>query len=259
NVRGHNGKVGHYGTSYRGWLVAAGMLDAHPALKAVSPQAPGMDTFAGDDWRHNGATFPAHAFDYAHRIVVTPPAPVHDPSYPKPDYDTPAGYDFFLRRGTLAGIDAKHFHGKNLLWNDLIQHPTYDETWKARNLRPHLKNIKPALLTVGGWFDAENLFGVLEANRRFQADRANNVLVMGPWIHGGWNFTSGASLGPVGFGSNTAQVYREKIELPVFHFYLKGTGEWKPPKALVFETGMNRWREHASWPPPGTKPLPLHF
>jgi putative CocE/NonD family hydrolase len=259
NVANHNGKVGHYGTSYRGWLVAAGMLDAHPALKAASPQAPVMDTFAGDDWRHNGATFLAHAFYYAHRIGVTPSAPVKEPFYPKPRYDTPDGYDFFLLLGSLAAIDAKHFQGKNLLWNDLIEHPTYDATWKARDLRPHLKNIKPALLTVGGWFDAENLFGVLEAHRRFAADGASNVLVMGPWIHGGWNFTPGAALGPVTFGANTAEFYREKIELAFFNFHLKGKGEWQPPKVLSFETGTNRWREFTNWPPPGTKPLVLHF
>lgn len=259
NVANHNGKVGHYGMSYRGWLVAAGMLDAHPALVAASPQAPVMDTFAGDDWRHNGATFLAHAFYYAHRLGVRPAKPVKEPFYPKPNYDTPDGYDFFLRLGPLANIDAKHFHGHNLLWNDLMEHPTYDETWQAQNLRPHLRNIKPALLTVGGWFDAENLFGVLEANRCFDIDRANNVLVMGPWIHGGWNFTSGAALGPVTFGSNTAEFYREKIELPFFNFHLKGKGDWKPPRALIFESGTNRWREYASWPPKETKPLSLYF
>jgi putative CocE/NonD family hydrolase len=259
NVANHNGKVGHWGMSYRGWLVAAGMLSAHPSLVAASPQAPVMDTFAGDDWRHNGATFLAHAFYYAHRTGVTPDKPVKTPFYPKPQYDTPDGYDFFLRRGSLADIDATHFQGKNLLWNDLLRHPTYDEFWKACDLRPHLKNIKPALLTVGGWFDAENLFGVLEAQRRFEADKANNVLVMGPWIHGGWNFTSGAALGPVTFGSNTAEYYREKVELPFFSFYLKGKGDWKPPRAIAFETGTNRWREYPSWPPPNTKEHMLYL
>jgi len=259
NVPNHNGKVGHWGMSYRGWLVAAGMLSGHPALKAVSPQAPVIDTFAGDDWRHNGATYLAHAFYYAHRSGVTPEKPTKLPFYPKPNYDTPDGYDFFLRAGSLADVNAKHFKGKNHLWNDLLQHPTYDETWSARNLRPHLKNIKPALLTVGGWFDAENIFGVLEAHRCFEADKANNRLVMGPWIHGGWNFTNGAALGPVTFGSNTAEFYREKIELPFFNFHLKGAADPKLPGATVFETGTNRWREYPSWPPPGTKPMPLYL
>lgn len=259
NVPNHNGKVGHWGMSYRGWLVAAGMLGGHPALKAASPQAPVIDTFAGDDWRHNGATYLAHAFYYAHRSGVTSEEPTKVPFYPKPNFDTHDGYDFFMRAGTMADIDAKHFQGKNHLWNDLIQHPTYDETWKARNLRPHLKNIRPALLTVGGWFDAENIFGVLEAHRCFEADKANNVLVMGPWIHGGWNFTSGAALGPVAFGSNTAEFYREKIELPFFNHHLKGKGEWKSPKVHSFETGTNRWREFATWPPQATKPVAMQL
>jgi len=259
NVQGHNGKVGHYGTSYRGWLVAAGMIDAHPALRAASPQAPVMDTFIGDDWRHNGALFLPHAFYYAHRIGTPRAEPTREPFYPKPNYGTPDGYDFFLRLGSIANIDAKYFKGRNQLWNDLMTHPTYDAFWQARNLRPHLKKIKPALLTVGGWFDAENLFGVLEANRCLEADRANNVLVMGPWIHGGWNSGTGSSLGHLTFGAKTAEFYRDKVELPFFNFHLKGKGELKLPKALVFETGTNRWREYASWPPQGTRPLTLYF
>jgi uncharacterized protein len=259
HVRNHNGKVGHYGTSYRGFLVAAGMIEAHPALKAASPQAPIMDWFIGDDWHHNGALFLVHAFNYGPNLGTPRAGLVKEPLYTKFNYGTPDGYDFFLRLGPLASVDAKYFKGRNMFWNDLVAHPTYDEFWQARNLRPHLKNIKPAVLTVGGWFDAENLFGVLEAHRCFAADGANNVLVMGPWIHGGWNSGAGSSLGQVSFGANTAAFYREKVELPFFDFHLKGKGEGKLPKALVFETGTNRWREYPSWPPPGTKPLALYF
>ncbi len=259
HVPNHNGKVGRYGTSYRGFLVAAGMIDAHPALKAASPQAPILDWFAGDDWHHNGALFLSHAFFYAPRHGNPRPGPHKEPHFSNFTFPTPDGYDFFLRVGPLANIDANYFKGRNRFWNDLLAHPTYDAFWQARNLRPHLKNIKPAVLTVGGWFDAENLFGVLEAHRCLAADRANEVLVMGPWIHGGWNSGTGASLGPVSFGSKTAEFYRDKVELPFFNFHLKGKGEWRPVKALVFETGTNRWREHASWPPKGTQPLPLYF
>lgn len=259
NVPNHNGKVGHYGTSYRGFLVAAGMIDAHPALKAASPQAPIVDWFAGDDWHHNGAFFLSHAFFYAPRHGTPRAGPHKEPHFANFNFPTPDGYDFFLRLGPLANIDAKIFKGQNRFWNELMTHGTYDEFWKARNLRPHLKNIKPAVLTVGGWFDAENLFGVLEAHRCFEEDRANNVLVMGPWIHGGWNSGTGAALGPVAFGAKTAEFYREKVELPFFNFHLKGKGEWKPAKAFVFETGTNRWREFASWPPKGTKPLAMYF
>jgi putative CocE/NonD family hydrolase len=259
NVPNHNGKVGHYGTSYRGFLVAAGAIDAHPALKAASPQAPIIDQFAGDDWHHNGAFFLAHALYYAPRHAMRQAGPHREPHFVNYPFPTPDGYDFFLRLGTLSNIDAKTFKGQNRFWNDLMTHSTYDEYWKSRNLRPHLKNIKPALLTVGGWFDAEDLFGVLEANRCFEADRANNILVMGPWIHGGWNSGTGAALGPVAFGSNTAEFYREKVELPFFEFHLKGKGDGKLPRALVFETGTNRWREYQGWPPKNTKALELYF
>lgn len=258
NIQGHNGKVGHYGTSYRGFLVAAGMIDSHPALKAASPQAPIVDWFAGDDWRHNGAFFLAHAFFYAPRHGSRV-GPHKEPNFANFNFPTPDGYDFFLRHGTLANLNASIFKGKNSFWNELMVHCTYDEFWKARNLRPHLKNIKPALLTVGGWFDAENLFGVLEAHRCFEEDRANDTFVMGPWIHGGWNSGTGAALGPVAFGAKTAEFYREKVELPFFNFHLKGKGAWKAPKVLAFEMGTNQWRELASWPPRGTKPLVLHF
>src|SRR5262245_54628083 len=259
NVRGHNGKVGYHGMSYRGFLAAEAAIDAHPALKAVSPQAPVVDTFIGDDWYHNGALYLSHAVYYAPRQGTPRPKPIHKPNYSPFDFGTPDGYDFFLRLGPRANLDARYFRGKNLFWNELTAHPTYDGFWKARDLRPHLKNIKPALLTVGGWFDAENLFGALEAHRCFQEDKAKNVLVMGPWIHGGWNNSSGASLGPVSFGSNTAEYFRENVELPFFNFHLKGKGEPKLPNVLAFETGTNEWRRHESWPPKGARPLELYL
>lgn len=263
NVPNHNGKVGLYGTSYRGFYVAAGMIDGHPAIKAASPQAPIVDWFMGDDWRHNGALFLSHAFNYMPTIGKPRPMPVKEPLFSKFDYGTPDGYDFFLRLGPLANVDARHFKGQVPFWNELMKHNTYDEFWQARNLRPHLKNIKPAVMTVGGWFDAENLFGALETHQRLEADskNAHNFLVMGPWIHGGWNGgqNDGASLGDVSFGRKTAIYFREEIELLFFEYHLKGKGTFKPPKALIFETGTNKWREHATWPPKNTKPLTLHF
>ena len=281
NVPNHNGKVGLYGTSYRGFYVAAGMIDAHPAIKAASPQAPITDWFMGDDWRHNGALYLAHAFNYMPTIGKPRPQLVKEPLFSKFDYGTPDAYDFFLRLGPLANVDARHFKGEVPFWNEIMEHGTYDDYWKARNLRPHLQNIKPAVLTVGGWFDAENLFGALETHKRLQADaKGNHLLVMGPWIHGGWNNgqANGASLGDVAFGSKTAEFFREKIELPFFEFHLKGKGTFPPvgaasraapgkgparlagpTKAWIFETGANRWREFASWPPRDTKPVTLYF
>ena len=263
NVPRHNGKVGLYGTSYRGFYVAAGMIDAHPAIKAASPQAPIVDWFLGDDWHHNGALFLAHAFNYMPMIGKPRPQLTKEPLFNKFDYGTPDAYDFFLRLGPLANIETKHFHGQVPFWNELLQHPTYDDFWKARVLRPHLKNIQPAVMTVGGWYDAENLFGVLETHQQLETASSNphNFLVMGPWIHGGWNGgqSDGAALGDVSFGAETAVFYREKIELPFFEFHLKGKGPFKAPKAWIFETGSNHWHEHATWPPRNAQPYTLHF
>jgi putative CocE/NonD family hydrolase len=266
HVRNHNGKVGLYGTSYRGFLVAAGMIDAHPALKAAAPGAPIMDWFMGDDWHHNGALFLAHAFFYMPLQGRLRPRPFKKFPWPPFDFGTADAYDFYLRLGPLANADARYFRGDVPFWNEMMKHGTYDEFWKARNLRPHLRNIRPAVLTTGGWFDAENLFGTLEAFRRIEATSpdATNHLVMGPWVHGGWNRGQGdgSSLGHVRFNSKTADFYREKIELPFFEFHLKGIGPASRaglPKAWVFETGTNQWRKHATWPPRGTKPLTLYF
>ncbi len=262
NFSNHNGKVGLYGTSYRGFYAAAGMIDAHPAIKAVSPQAPIVDWFMGDDWRHNGALFLAHAFNYMPMIGKPRPQLMKEPNFSRFDYGTPDAYDFFLRLGPLSNVDARYFKGGVPYWHELMQHGTYDEFWQARALLPHLQNIQPAVMTVGGWFDAENLYGTLETHRQLAADsRANHFVVIGPWIHGGWNGgqSNGAALGDVSFGAETAVFYREKIELPFFEFHLKGKGTFQPPKAWIFETGSNKWREFSTWPPPNTQPLTLHF
>lgn len=262
NVANHNGRVGHHGMSYRGWLVAAGMIDAHPALKAVSPQAPIMDWFVGDDWRHNGALYLTHTFFYTPLKGKKHHVP-YKVAPPRPDYGSPDGYDFFLRLGPLSNVDAKYFKGEVPYWHTVMEHDTYDEFWKARRLEPHLKDIKPAVLIVGGWFDAEDLYGTLATYHRIEAfsPKSANNLVMGPWIHGGWNGgqNNGASLGPVAFDAPTVEFYREKIELAFFEYHLKGKGTWQPAEALMFETGTNKWREHGVWPPKDTKPFTLYF
>ena len=263
NVPNHNGNVGLYGTSYRGFYAACGMIDAHPAIKAVSPQAPIVDWFMGDDWHHNGALFLAHAFNSMPLLGKPRPSPVKEPLAGKFDYGTPDAYDFFLRLGPLANVDARYFKGEVPFWNELATHDTYDASWQARNLRPHLKNIRPAVLTVGGWFDAENLFGALEMHRRLDVPNANenNLFVIGPWIHGGWNGgqANGASLGHVSFGAETAVFFREKIELSFFEYHLKGKGPFQSPKVWIFETGTNQWRQYATWPPANTQPFTLYF
>ncbi|MCE9607737.1 MAG: CocE/NonD family hydrolase [Planctomycetia bacterium] len=260
NVADHNGKVGHYGTSYRGWLAAAGMIDAHPALKAVSPQAPIGDMFTGDDWHHNGALFLNHTFFYMPIMGMARPRPF-DTAPPRPDYGTPDGYDFFLKLGPLSNVDTRYYRGEVPYWNTIAKHPVYDDYWKSIRLVPHLKNIKPAVLIVGGWFDAEDLYGTLLTYRELEAQSPGtaSTLVMGPWTHGGWNSGDGARLGPVSFGSATADYFREKIEFPFFEHHLKGRGAYEPPEALMFETGANRWHEHAVWPPRETTPITWHF
>ena len=228
------------------------MIDAHPALVAASPQAPVMDWFLGDDWHHNGAFFLAHAFRFLAQFHKLRPENLKKLDAVKFDYGTPDGYDFFLEMGPLSNADALHLKGENPFWKELMAHGTYDAFWKARDLRRHVKGIRPAVLTVGGWFDAENLFGALETFKRVEATgvpKGGNHLVMGPWRHGGWARDDGSKLGDVAFNSKTAEYYREKIELPFFEYHLKGKGDGKFPKAWVFETGTNVWRKFDAWPP----------
>jgi putative CocE/NonD family hydrolase len=255
NVRNHNGKVGQMGISYPGFYTAAGMIDAHPALRAASPQAPVTDWFVGDDFHHNGALFLPHCFNFMANFGKPRPEPTKRPPGQRFDHGTPDGYDFFLNMGPLPTADAKYLKGDIAFWKEAMKHGTYDEFWQARNLRQHLKNIKPAVMTVGGWFDAENLFGALETFKKVEANHppAANHLVMGPWVHGGWSRGAGDALGPVRFNAKTGDYYRETIELPFFEYHLKGVGDGKHPKAWAFETGTNQWRKFDAWPPNGEK------
>jgi putative CocE/NonD family hydrolase len=260
NVPGNNGRVGLWGISYPGFYTAAGMIDAHPALKAASPQAPVTDWFAGDDWHHNGAFLLPHAFNFFSSFGHPRPEPTKK-SRERADFGTHDGYAFFLRMGPLSNANARHFKDDVPFWNEIMQHGTYDDFWKARNLRPHLKNIKPAVMTVGGWFDAENLFGALETYKNVEAKSpgATNFLVMGPWRHGGWGGGEGSNLGPVPFFSKTGEYYREQIEFPFFQYYLKGKGSPSFPEAWVFETGTNEWKKYDRWPPRNLKRRSLYF
>ncbi len=260
NIPNNNGKVGIWGISYPGFYAAMAAIDAHPALKAASPQAPIGDWFMGDDWRHNGALFLAHAFNFFisfGRPWVDPGKAAPVVNFVRPTQD---GYDFFLRLGPLKNIDTKLFGGQAGFWKELLEHDTYDAFWQARNIRPHLKNIKPAMLTVGGWFDAEDLLGpfAVYGAAEKQSPGATNTLVMGPWSHGGW-MGDGDRLGNVRFGAKTAEFFRDQIMLPFFVYHLKGKGEPKLPEAYVFETGRNQWRRHDAWPPKEAAERTLYF
>jgi len=251
HLTGHNGRVGMWGISYPGFYTSMGAIDAHPALKAVSPQAPVGDWFVGDDFRHNGAFFLAHAFRWITyngrartEAGTTLPARISMP--------TPDGYAFFLRFPSLGEIDRAVLKGEVAFWTEAAEHDTYDAFWSARDVRPHLKNITPASLVVGGWYDAEDLFGALETYRAIEkaSPRGDNRLVMGPWYHGQWASDDGSSLGDAHFGENTARFYQDEIEYPFFAQHLLGAAPKGLPEAYVFETGANAWRRYPRWPPP---------
>ncbi len=259
NVPGHNGKAGQYGISYPGFYTSAGMINAHPALKASSPQAPIADWFF-DDFYHHGALFLSHAFNFFNRFGQPRPEPVTK----RPngiDFGTPDGYQFFLDLGPLKNAAARHFKGRVAYFDTLGQHDTYDDFWKARNLRPHLRNVAPAVMTVGGWYDAEDLFGTFHTYQAIERQNPGifNVLVVGPWSHGQWSRAPATRLGNIDFGADTSAFYQEKLELPFFNHFLKGKGSHGLPEAYAFETGKNRWRRFDHWPPRGVEAKTLYF
>ena len=260
HIPGNNGNVGMMGISYPGFYTAAGMIDSHPALKCASPQAPISDWFVGDDFHHNGAFFLSDSFSFMSNFGQKLADPLRDRSVPF-EYHTQDSYAFYLGMGSLSNSESKYFHGRIEHWDDFLMHGEYDEFWKSRNLRPHLKNIKTAVMTVGGWFDAEDLFGTLAVFRSVEANNPGiaNTLVMGPWIHGGWSRGDGELLGDIHFRSKTAEFYRQNIELPFLKSHLKGETEQKLPKAYVFETGTNQWRKYNAWPPKGSAEKSFHF
>jgi hypothetical protein len=260
NVPNNNGNVGMWGISYPGFYTASAMIDAHPALKAVSPQAPIADWFVGDDFHHNGGFYLAHAFGFLASFGHPRPRPTMNPDRAF-NFPTPDGYDFYLRMGPLPEANDKYLKNDVPFWNEMMQHGAYDAFWQSRNLRPHIRNIRPAVMTVGGWFDAEDLFGTLAVYHAVESSSpgAYNALVMGPWYHGGWARSGGDALGNVRFGSETSVFFRKEIEIPFFEHFLKEVGELNLPKAYVFLTGKNEWQRESRWPPQNAKPLNLYF
>ena len=260
NLAGNNGKVCTYGISYPGFYTAAGMIDAHPAHVCASPQAPITDWFAGDDFHRNGALYLPHAFNFLYGFGKPRPEPTQQKRDPF-EHGTPDGYQFFLKMGPLYNANEKYYKNAVPFWTEMMKHDVYDEFWQSRNLRPHLKAIKPAVMTVGGWFDTENLFGALQVFKSVEkaSPSTQNMLVMGPWWHGQWARDKGEAIGNVKFNAKTGEYYREKIEAPFFEYHLKGKGKMELPKASVFETGTNVWRQFSQWPPKEAKPMRLSF
>ena len=258
NLPSHNGRVGQWGISYSGWTTVQGMIDAHPALKASSPQASPSDMFIGDDWHHNGAFRLTYAFAWLNFAAQDRAAPTEDPPEPF-TYGTPWGYEFFLGAGPTADMNRTYFDGRVPAWEDFIQHPNYDEFWQRRNMLQYMNDIDHPILNVAGWFDAEDFYGPLSIYQEIERRNPNNqsTFVSGPWRHGGWMRDDGASLGAVDFGSKTTDYFKEKVVTPFFRHHLKGEGEWAPAEAIVFQTGANRWRNFDQWPPKAVTYKPL--
>ncbi|XYJ09638.1 CocE/NonD family hydrolase [Telluria sp. B2] len=262
NVPNNNGKVGIYGISYPGFYTAASIIDSHPAIKAASPQAPVTDLYMGDDSYHGGAFMLAANFDfYASFTEAANPAPPSK-SEAEFDYGTTDGYDFFLKHLTLSNIAATMSPAQRGYFMPNIEHDTYDQFWQSRAIAPHLKNVKAAVLTVGGWFDAEDLEGPFITYRAIEKQNPGieNRLVMGPWVHGGWARGDGARLGHVSFDSKTGDYYRRQIEFPFFEQHLKGVKPARTlPEVTAFETGSNVWRQYTAWPPVQARARTLYF
>lgn len=262
NVSNNNGKVGIYGISYPGFYSTTSLPGAHPALKAVSPQAPVTDWFMGDDFHHNGALMLADAFNFYSSFGVPRPKPITPDRGPKPlQLPIKDNYRFFLSVGALKNVNAKYFGDSIKFWNDLMAHGTYDDFWKARNIRTHLKDVKPAVLVVGGFFDAEDTYGTFKTYEAIekQNPQAKNNLVVGPWFHGGWVRSTGASFGDIDFEQPTSAHYQEKIEYPFFMHYLKDGPKHQLAEATIFLTGSNQWKNFDTWPPADTEKKTLYF
>jgi len=259
NIPNNNGNAGVWGISYPGFYASAGMIDSHPALKAASPQAPITDLFMGDDAYHGGAFMLAANFDFylSFRPQANPEVP---PKTLAPfDYGTQNGYQFFLNAATLENLTK--MLPNPTLWLDQVRHDTYDDYWKPRNLAAHMTNIHCAVLTVGGWFDAEDLAGPFATYRAIARNNPGifNVLVIGPWAHGGWAQPEGNHLGRLVFPGSVAEFYRKHILFPFFEGYLKGGEKAKLPAAYMFETGSNVWKPYPAWPPENVEQKTLYF
>ncbi len=250
NVAGNNGCVGIFGISYPGFYSTMGAINAHPAVKAVSPQAPVTAWFIGDDFHHNGAFFllDCFSFFYSNGHQHREPSRRGFPSFKWPVTDN---YEFFLSLGPIKNISPKYFGDSVKFWNNAFSHPDYDDFWKTRDPRQHLKDITPAVMTVGGWFDAEDLYGAIHTYKAIEEQNPSthtNIFVMGPWSHGQWAFGKAENLGNIYWGIDANEKYID-LEKRFFDYHLTGKGDGKFPEATIFVTGSNTWKEFDKWPP----------
>ncbi|HUQ81207.1 MAG TPA: CocE/NonD family hydrolase [Gemmatimonadaceae bacterium] len=244
NVPKNNGRFGMLGVSYPGWLTVMAMLDPHPALKAVSPQASPASMFLGDDFHHNGAFRLSYGFEYVALMEggkeMTP--------FNFDQYDV---YSWYLSLGSLANITNKLAEGKFPTWQNYVAHPNYDAFWQREAVMKYLDRVTVPTLNVAGWWDQEDFYGPLKIYETLEPHDAKhyNYLVVGPWNHGGWRGRTGDKLGNIDFGSPTAQYFRKNIETPWFAYWLKDKGQLHLAEATTFESGANEWRSYDSWPP----------
>lgn len=259
NHPNNNRKVGMWGSSYPGYYASVATINAHKSLKAVSPQAPIADWFF-DDFHRNGAFVTPMAMLFFHSFDKPRNGP-HSHNEARIEVPTPDGYQFFKALGPLSNVNKNYFKGERPFWNDLVAHPNYDKFWQERDILPHLKNTKPAVLVVGGWFDTEDLYGPLQTYQTMsKQNRKDNVkFVMGPWSHGQWYRDEGKTLGDVDFGAQTSIHFQNNIQLPFFKHHLKGAKAPKLAQATMYETGANRWQTFEQWPPKNTKSEQLYL
>ena len=267
NVENNNGRVGTYGISYPGFYTSAGSIDSHPALKACSPQAPIGDWFMGDDAHHNGALFLAQNFGFFASVGQPRPTPTSSPTYLRQwkDRQPSDGYKFFLEAGGLKEIADMYEQKLGIripFWDETMEHANYNQFWKDRNILPKLKNIKCATMTVGGWWDNEDLYGALRTYEHIERQNPGifNVLVMGPWDHGGWSWREGDWHGTAYFTQKTGEYYRENMQLPFFNHFLKDKGDISKIKEVnLFDTGSHEWRTFEAYEPKAATDTPIYL
>ena len=259
NIKNCNGNVGVYGISYPGFYASMAALAYHPAIKCVSPQAPVTNWFLGDDVRHNGAffLFDTFGFDFVFGAPRPKPTPIWRKGF---IYPTPDAYSFFIEKATLKNL-TKTYMDSMKFWRLEMEHPNYDDFWKARDIRQHFKNVKCAVLTVGGLYDAEDCWGAFETYKWLEKQNPGiqNKLVDGPWFHGGWSRSEGNYFGDIKFGSKTCQYYLDSLEFPFFMQYLKNSGKPNIAEATLFDIGADKWKKFEQWPPKNATVKKLYF
>lgn len=255
NIPNNNGRVGQWGISHPGFYTVMGMINAHPALKAASPQATTGDPFIGDDGHRNGIFRLMPKVLWAAGSMMRSAADDRNAVNRESidfDYGTNWSYEFFLNSGPINKLNEKYFDGRlGSWWEDIIEHPNYDEYYQKRHIPKYMNNINVPTLNVLGWFDAPDPYGAIATYHGIEKRTPNNnsVIVAGPWQHGNWKWSNGNKLGDIDFGSNTADYFNINIIKPFFDYYLKDKGKWNPPEAQMYETGGNKWHSFEQWPP----------